>query len=406
MRVVVFSSLYPNNVWPSHGVFVKERMTNFARLTGCEVKVVAPVPYFPALNIGSRWQYSQVAAQETIDGIDVFHPRYFITPKIGMTLYGWLMFCSVLPKMKALKQRYPFDMIDAHFLYPDGFAATLLGRALQTPVVVSARGNDVLLYARFPLIRPFLRKTLRAANQAIAVSQELKDAMVGVGGRADKIRVIPNGVDSEKFHAISREEARVTLGLPQKKTILSAGHLIPRKGFDRLLVAVRDVCTSQPSADLQVVIVGEGPLRKELEGMVATLGLSGRVRFAGHVPHHELAVWYSAADVFCLFSRQEGCPNVVLEALACGTPVVATPVGEVPAILSSEEIGLVAEPEAPVLAQQLARALEKPWSAHAIRACAKGYSWEGVTRALGEVFHSAVMIGTKTAYSSHSMTSA
>lgn len=397
MRILVFSSLYPNNVWPSHGVFVKERMTHFTRLTGCELKVVAPVPYFPALQIGSRWRYSQVVAQETIDGIEVCHPRYFITPKVGMTLYGWLMFCSVLPKVKALKERYAFDMIDAHFLYPDGFAATLLGRALKTPVVVSARGNDVLLYARFPLIRPFLRKTLRTANQAIAVSHELKDAMIGVGGTAEKIRVIPNGVDSEKFNHITREEARATLGLLQKKTILSAGHLIARKGFDRLLAAVRDICASQSGVAVQVVIVGEGPLRNELERMAGSLGLGDRVRFVGHIPHQNLALWYSAADVFCLFSRQEGCPNVVLESLACGTPVVATPVGEVPAILSSEEVGLLAKPEGHLLAQQLARALEKPWSPNTIRMHAKKYSWEGVTRALEEVFHAAVMGDGKTA---------
>jgi glycosyltransferase involved in cell wall biosynthesis len=315
------------------------------------------------------------------------------------------MFCAVLPKVKTLKQRYAFDLIDAHFLYPDGFAATLLGRALKTPVVVSARGNDVLLYTHLPLIRPFLRKTLRTANQAIAVSHELKDAMIRVGGTAEKIRVIPNGVDSEKFHSITREEARATLGLPQKKTILSAGHLISRKGFDRLLLAVRDICARQPGEELQVVIVGEGPLRKVLEGMAATFGLGGRVRFVGHIPHPHLAVWYSAADVFCLFSRQEGCPNVVLESLACGTPVVATPVGEVPSILDSEEVGLLAEPEAHLLAQQLARALEKQWSPHAIRAHAKRYSWEDVTRLLGEVFHAAVTGDTKTACYAQSMAS-
>ena len=128
------------------------------------MKVVAPVPYFPPIKVGFRWQFSQIVAQETIEGIEVYHPRYFMTPKVGMAVYGWTMFFSLLAKMKALKQQYPFDIIDAHFLYPDGFAATLLGRILKTPVVVHALGSDVLLYSRFPLIRPFLRKTLRNAN--------------------------------------------------------------------------------------------------------------------------------------------------------------------------------------------------------------------------------------------------
>lgn len=390
MKLLVFSSLFPNNITPDLGVFVKERMVHFARHTGCDMKVVAPVPYYPPIKLGSRWRFSQVADQETIEGFEIYHPRYYMTPKVGMALYGWKMFLSVLPMMRQLKQSFPFDLIDAHFLYPDGVAATLLGRALNTPVVVSARGDDVLSYARRPLIRQLLRKSLQDANQAIAVSHEIKDVMVhSVGAAAEKITVIPNGVDSKKFCPLPPQQARESLGLPQKKTILGVGYLQHRKAFDRLLVAYRDVCTKPIGQDTQLVIVGEGSLRKELEGMITTLGLEGRVRLVGHVPHQLLTPWFSAADVFCLFSRQEGCPNVVLEALACGTPVVATPVGEVPYILDSEDVGLIAEPEKEAMARQLARALEKPWSRQAVREYALGYSWERVTAAVSEVFTAA-----------------
>jgi teichuronic acid biosynthesis glycosyltransferase TuaC len=120
VKLLVFSALFPNNVWPELGIFVKERMVHFARQTRCEMKIVAPVPYFPPVKMGSRWRFSQIAAQETIDGFEVYHPRYFMIPKVGMVFYGWKMFLSVLPLMRRLKQRYPFDLIDAHFLYPDG----------------------------------------------------------------------------------------------------------------------------------------------------------------------------------------------------------------------------------------------------------------------------------------------
>src|SRR6516164_1671699 len=163
MKILVFTSLYPNQVWPNHGIFIKERMARFAKRDGCEIKVVAPVPYFPAININWRWKFSQVARREMRDGIEVYHPRYFLTPKVGMALYGWLMFFSVLPVVQKLRKDFKFDLIDAHYVYPDGFAAVQLGRLFKRPVVVSARGSDVNLYRTFPLIRKLLQYVLRNA---------------------------------------------------------------------------------------------------------------------------------------------------------------------------------------------------------------------------------------------------
>jgi len=170
MKVLVFTTLYPNNVWPNQGVFIKERMTQFARLDGCEVKVVAPVPYFPPIKANWRWRFSQVAPSEVRDGIEVYHPRYYMTPKWGMTLYGILMFLSVVLAVRKLRRDFDFDLIDAHFVYPDGFAAVLLGKCFNKPVVVTARGSDVNLYSAFPIIHRLLRYTLNEAKSVIAVS--------------------------------------------------------------------------------------------------------------------------------------------------------------------------------------------------------------------------------------------
>jgi glycosyltransferase involved in cell wall biosynthesis len=269
MKVLVFTTLYPNNVWPNHGVFIKERMTHVAKLEGCSIKVVAPVPYFPPLKGNWRWKFSQVFPIEVRDGIEVYHPRYYMVPKVGMTLYGVMMFLSVLQTVRTVQKVFDFDLIDAHFVYPDGFAAVLLGWFFGKPVVVSARGSDINLYSKFPVIRKILQYTLRKADKTIAVCQALKDAMIQLGIADSKISVIPNGVDHRKFFYVPKEEARRRLGLASgKKVILSVGGLIPRKGFDLLINSLPPL-KQVLGYDLCLVIIGEGPLRHTLEGLIS-----------------------------------------------------------------------------------------------------------------------------------------
>lgn len=131
MKVLTFTSLYPNNIWPNHGVFIQERMTNFAKLNACKIKVVAPIPYFPSIKLGRRLKYSQVVGREVRKGVEVFHPRYFMIPKVGMSFYGLKMFLSVLPAIRNIQKDFKFDIIDAHYLYPDGFAAVFTRAIFQ-----------------------------------------------------------------------------------------------------------------------------------------------------------------------------------------------------------------------------------------------------------------------------------
>lgn len=388
MKVLVFTSLYPNNVWPNHGVFVKERMTQFARYDGSDIKVIAPVPYFPPININWRWQFSRVARQETRDGVEVYHPRYFLTPKVGMALYGWLVFFSVLPLVQRIRKTFAFDLIDAHYVYPDGFAAIQLGRFFEKPVVVSARGSDVNLYRTLPLIRRLLCYVLRKADRVIAVSQALRAAMIELGTPEHKICHIPNGVDPGKFYPLPSGQSRRTLSLADKRTILSVANLNANKGFDFLIRAFK-ILVEEPGAEpMQLVIVGEGPFRGELESMITALRLEAHVRLVGAVHHGELRQWYSAADVFCLASEREGWPNVILESLACGTPVVATSVGGIPEIIRSENEGLLTERDEIKLAAALRSALRRRWPAEQLAAYARNYSWEHTAAAVQSVFES------------------
>jgi glycosyltransferase involved in cell wall biosynthesis len=380
MKVLVFTSLYPNNVWPNHGVFVKERMTAFARLENCETRVVAPVPYFPPVNLTHRVRYREVAIKELIEGVPVYHPRYPLIPKVAMPLHGLGMFLGTLPVLRRLKREFVFDVIDAHYVYPDGFAAVLLAKYFHRPVVVSARGSDLNQFSEFPLIRRLLRYTLQRADHAIAVCEALKVSMTHLGCESSKISVIPNGVDTKKFYPIQKLVAKAKLGYSNTGLIVSVGGLIPRKGHDRLIKGFQQLLTARHKRDITLVIIGEGPLRKTLERDIERWGLGDCIRLVGAVPHHELINWYSAADVSCLASSREGWANVILESMACGTPVVATAVWGSPEVISSDRVGLLTSGEPEAIAMALERALGRVWDRDAILAYAHQYTWQNAAR--------------------------
>lgn len=382
MKVLVFTSLYPNNIWPHHGVFIKERMTAFAKHSGNEVKVVAPVPYYPPIRLGSRWPFSQVARHEVRDGLDVYHPRYLMTPKVGMVSYGILMYLSALKTIAKLRKTFDFDAIDSHFVYPDGFAGVLLGRHFRKPVVVSARGSDINQYKKLPLIRRLLWFTLCNADRVIAVSHSLKESMVDLDIPEDKIAVIPNGVDLSKFKPLPREKAKRTLGLPDERIILSVGSLNQNKGFDLLIKAMRILADHLRMERTILVVIGDGPSRKLLIHLVTSLKLDDRVRLVGSVSHDALCLWYSAADVFCLASGREGLPNVILESLACGTPVVATAVGGIPEIITSDTFGFLTQRDELSLAETVARALNRSWDREKLVRHVQERTWDRVAEAV------------------------
>jgi len=391
LKVLCLSSLYPNNIWPNHGVFTKERITNLIKLANHQAKVVAPVPYYPPIKFGQRWLFSKVLHKELRDGIEVYHPRYFITPKIGMSLYGLMMFLSILPLIKSIQNNFDFDVIDSHYVYPDGYAAILLGMKLRKPVIVSALGSDINLYAKFPIIRKLLKFTLIKATHIVAVSQALKDSIVNLDIPKEKISVIPTGVDKEKFYPYPKKEARRRLGLPDKRIILSVGHLTPNKGFDLLVGGLKVLIDEYKENEVLLVIVGDGAFRKELEEKINRLDMKDCVLLQGVVPHEELYLWYSAADLFCLASEREGWPNVVLEAMACGIPVVATPVGGIPEILCSDEIGLLTERNESQIAEKIFFGLRKSWKFDKIIDYSRGHNWDRIALATSHVFQKALL---------------
>ncbi|MCP5157221.1 MAG: glycosyltransferase [Ectothiorhodospiraceae bacterium] len=378
MRVLVLAGLYPNSEQPRHGIFVETRVRKLVEAGGVEVNVIAPVPWFPLehARFGRYGRYARVPAVETRHGIEISHPRWLAVPKVGMAVAPLLNAASVLAAARRLRSRgFDFDVIDAHFFYPDGVAATIVGAVLGRPVVVTARGSDLNLFPRHAIPRRWIRWAARRAAAVITVSEALRQVLLEIGGDDVRSRTVRNGVDLGLFRPTDRSEARKTLGL-DGAVVLAVGNLVPEKGNDVLVRALAQL----PGVTL--VLVGEGPQRQPLEALARTLGVEERVRFHENVPQPELASIYGAADVLALASEREGWPNVLLEAMACGCPVVAADVGGVREIVGDTVAGTVVQQRsAEAFASALRGVLECRPSADVVRAHAARYAWDEVSEA-------------------------
>ncbi len=382
IRLLTFTTLYPNPVDPRHGVFVENRLRHLVASGAARSTVVAPVPYVPAAarsgwagRIAKRWpRFAAVPSREIRAGIEVLHPRYPVIPKVGMSAAPFLLYArSAACLRRLLASGARFDAIDAHYLYPDGVAAVWLGRTFGLPVVITARGSDVSQLPGYAVPRRLIRGALRAADGLIAVSASLGRAMLPLGAAPGKLHVLRNGVDTAVFRPLDRDAARRSFGLT-RPTLLSVGLLIERKGHHRTIEAMR----SLPEFDL--LIAGEGPERERLAALAARLGVADRVRLLGARPHDALAALYSAADAMVLASSREGWANVLLEAMACGTPVVASNIWGNPEVVASPEAGIVYDPNTPEALADAVRALfHDPPDRRATRAYAERFGWAPTT---------------------------
>jgi len=396
LRVLTWSSTFPSSVQPIHGVFVKERVRAVARGHRHDVRVISPVPYFPPLPQFPRWYpLSQVARREVIDGLPVERPRYFLVPKVGARAHARLMEWGARGAVSRLRSRFDFDLIDAHFVYPDGVAAARVARRYGRPLVLTARGEDITRFPGMAGVGAQIARALQQATRLVALSQELADRMIALGADPAKIEVIPNGVDTDKFHPVPQEMARAELGLPAAVPIvLCVGYMLRRKGFHLVVDAMAQVRQRHPRA-LLVIVGGVARWGEDYSSVIHERirmhGLESCVRLAGPRPPEELLQWYSAADLFVLGSSSEGSPNVLMEALACGVPAVATPVGSVPQVLNNLALGvLLAGQSAGEIAEGISRALGQCWNRAAIREWAVAQSWTRTAQRVDAVLRAAV----------------
>ncbi len=339
MNILSLSSVFPNPAEPGLGLFVRSRLSDLSR--HANVKVIAPIA---ALNPKGKVACPRTGPWVRTDGLmEVFHPRWAFPPG-GTPANVVCLFCRVYPLIRRLHRRFAFDLIDAHFGYPEGVVAALLSRALEIPFVVTLRGSE-LMFGSYWSRRLAMQGEFRRASKIISVSEELRHFAIGQGAAPEKVITIPNGVDGALFCQRDRGAVRSKYGISAgRKVIVSAGEMIEAKGHQHAAAALRDIVAE--GIDAELLIVGSsargGPkYEATLKKFVADLGLGDRIRFVGWADRQGVAELLSAADVFCLASYTEGWPNVVHEALACGTPVVATRVGAIPEMIPSADYGFV-----------------------------------------------------------------
>ncbi len=395
MKILVISPTFPSIADPLRGVFVKERIKALAALPGYEVRVVAPVPWFPPLKRFKKWYaFSQYPNEEVIEGLQVYHPRYVLPPVVGGYLHSELMYPFVKRLAKRIRQDFAFDLIDAHFVYPGGVVAANLARHFKLPVTMTGRGEDMRKFPDLPVVGKRIQAALRASDCSIGVSREIADKMVKNGSTPERTVVLANGIDSSKFFLMNQAECRDALKVPSdSKVLLSVGELIELKGFHLLVEAMPKLLERHPK--LHLYIIGR-PGRfgrdctPDLKERIEKHSLQNNVTLVGAVPHDKLKVWFNAADLFALMSSAEGSPNVLLEAMACGVPAVATAVGGIPDELSDSFLGtLLPERTSECAANVIHDSLMKLWDRERIAEHMRKRSWSTVATQFAQLLQSA-----------------
>jgi teichuronic acid biosynthesis glycosyltransferase TuaC len=366
LRLLSFTTLFPNPAEPGRGIFVRNRLAAVA--ARADLTVIAPV------NAGRNPAVLRVPfRRRDAAGFEVLHPRFAVLPGILKEWDATFLYREVAPQIRGAIEPGSVDLVDLHYAFPDGAAGAALARGLGVPFVLSVRGSDLEVIARDGR-RGAIERTLRDAGAVIAVSRSLQRRALELGAVAERIYVVPNGVDVALFRPLDRNAARESLGLaPETPVVLAVARLEKVKGLDLLVAAMAALRARGSSAVAHVV--GEGPERRALEAAIGSSGAGDAVHLEGTRDPETLPTWYAAADLVCLLSHSEGCPNVILEALACGRPVVATAVGGVPDLIREGENGfLIWKRDPQLVADGIERCLAGRWDRDAIAAGARR-SW-------------------------------
>ena len=398
MRILTTTLCYPRPDEPDQGIFVQRRALALAGLPAgatdsadprVGIQVVSPILWCPLLRRALR-------ASSQPGPLPVVYPKMLSVPVVGWATDGLAFARALRRTIRSMGPDHGIDLIDAHFEFPDGVGAWLAGRRLGLPVVVTVRGKIISL-SRRAIRRLQIRAMLRGVDARIAVSESLAAQVRRVAGSDLHVDVVPNGVDAGVFHPVERGRARSILGWDSSaRYVLAVGHLQRLKGFDRIVSVMPTV--REALGDVRLVLAGsrrgERRFRRRLQRLIDDVNahrpLPGRgptVRFVGPVDSPQLNLMYNAADLLVNASRHEGWNNVISEALAAGTPVVATDVGGNPEQISSPVVGtLVPEGDQDALTRAIIGALCRGWSCAGIAAHGACRTWTDVAREVRAVF--------------------
>ena len=376
LRVLTLSTLFPDDMRPNFGRFVERQTLGLAALPDVEAVVVAGVglPLWP-LSLHPHYRLARrLPGTETRNGLTVHRPRFRVLPRRPQGS-GRALARAALPVLRALRESFPFDVIDAEFFWPDGVAAMHLSQALGIPFSIKARGSDIHYWGQLPAVAAQMVEAADAAGGLLAVSAALKADMAALGMPEARIRVHHTGVDLARFAPVERRAAKAGLGV-DGPLLVAAGALIPLKGQALAIEALADI------PDATLILVGDGPERAALAATAARLGVAPRVRFLGNRPHAELPALLAAADVMLLPSQREGLANVWVEALACGTPIVIPNVGGAREVVDRPEAGRLVERSPAAIAAAVNAILAAPPEQSVVRMAAERFSWDENSRAL------------------------
>jgi glycosyltransferase involved in cell wall biosynthesis len=319
----------------------------------------------------------------SVSGVTAEYLQYPALPVITRPLNGYNCGRALLRRLRS----YRPDLVIGYNVYPEGFAAVAAARDLRIPVIVGALGSDVLR-SRGYWVEKLTTQTIRKATFVLTVSDNLREHVMRCGIPPERCRTIHNGCDFAMFKPSSGEAARLELNVdPRAEVVVFIGRLVPLKGLRELFEAAATLSASR--SRLHIVCIGEGPMDQDLRHRASQQDLKGRVTFAVGANPHEIARWLAASNVFCLPSHSEGCPNVVIEALSCGVPVVASNVGGIPELLNLQCGILVPPGDAQQLARGLSRALDHSWNREEIAKCSQR-SWDEVAYETYQVCSSVV----------------
>ena len=324
MKVLALTHIFPSLSAPTRGPYNHNIFKAIAR--HCEVRVIVPEPWWGRVRCPQKlWK----TPYEEQTGLPAIFPTFWSVPRMA-PLHGRALYLSLRTSIARLRRDFPFDAILAAWAYPDAVAAEKIAREFGCPLVIKVLGSDVNALTRSAPLRTQIVQSMQAAHCTIAVSEALRERLVEIGVPRERTLVQHNGVDGDRFTLRERNAARAQLGLsPQAPMLCYVGRLGHEKGLDILLQAMHRLKTSGRT-DIELKLVGWGECEDTLRTQARELQLEKQVAFCGRRSHDEVPLWVSACDVLCLPSRREGCPNVVLEALASGRPVVASRVGGVP----------------------------------------------------------------------------
>lgn len=381
MRILTLSTLFPAASRPNFGIFIERQTAALTAVRDFAVTVINPIGVapWPLSMFGEQTPLRNLLHDEQWGELEVYRPRFTAIPKIGGRLNPGMIARAVLPVAEKLHAETPFDLIDAEFFYPDGPAAMRLSVALGIPFTIKARGADIHHWGSQPGCAEQILEAAAKASGLLAVSGALKADMVAMGMDADKIMVHYTGLDQSRFVPRDRASERARLGISDP-LILSVGALIPRKN-QHLLIAALPLLP-----DVILMLAGQGPSESDYRALAARLGVADRVRFLGSVPHDDLPALFAAADVMALVSESEGLANAWVEALACGTPIVASDVGGIRELIKTPEAGRIVERNPDAVTLAIKDVLANPPSREAVAANVSAFSWDENARTLAAFF--------------------